>query len=702
VDLPGQLTAVVGLTALAGATIEAGLRGFGAPVVIGGYLLALLAGGAFVLIERTRARPLLPLRLFRSRTFSVAVCAGLLINVVFYGLIFTFSLFLQRHLGLSPLSAGLAFLPVTVLIMASDLIAGRVIAMLGTRSVSTAGALAMGAGCLAMFAILSAHVPALVAALVAALSVTGFGIGLIVTAITAALLGSVDKSWSGIASGTLTAFRQSGSVLGVALFGSLLAGMGAAAGLRTACEISAVVIAAVAALSFTTPARASRPANLPSHRGMKSPRSKTDERHMRHKSGEGWGNRGKDREFLAGGGRQDVSAPSVALAARQSGNTGSERTQKGFKGMRFSLKGALGVACPALLGTALMVGATALPASAQTYQDTALIGGSVSDATFGGSGLGAVDGNGVITLTGSGVTWSLHGAVPAGVSLSGNTISYSGAVVASPSPIVADGTDSNGNAEALEIPISILKNYILLQGAAYTLVSLSDLSDSNTSGNVSFSATSSESGDAINFAESNLPAGLSSGNPALPYLGGTAAPGNYSGAVVTATDSDGAVLKGTFSLTVEANAVSGSYGDEVNRFGKGFDVFREHQYPGAIIAGWTATQGDPATRFILSNGTHQGAVQFEYAPQGSDSGLCVSDPGGGWSSDPLRDGLILASCNTGPWQQFIPQSNGTLKNVATGMYVNPNGSGAQLRGAASPTPWGGSSYTWTDHSQLAS
>jgi hypothetical protein len=346
------------------------------------------------------------------------------------------------------------------------------------------------------------------------------------------------------------------------------------------------------------------------------------------------------------------------------------------------------------------VGAAALPASAQTFQDSALIGGSVSDVTFGGSGIGAADGNGVIKLSGSGVTWSLHGPVPVGVTLSGSTISFSGPIVQSPNPIAVDATDKNGNAEALEIPISLLPHYILMQGAAYTLVSLSRLTDSNVSGDVKFSATSSETGDTITFAESNLPTGLSSGNPALSYLGGTAAPGTYSGAVVTATDSDGAVLKGTFDLTVEANAVSGSYGDEVNRFGNGFDVFRQHQNPGAIIAGWTATQGDAATHFLLSNGTHQGAFRFEYAPRGSGSGLCVSDPGGGWSSDPLRDGLILASCNTGPWQQFIPQSNGALKNVATGLYVNPSGTGGQLRGGTSPTSWGGSSYTWRDHSSL--
>jgi hypothetical protein len=358
------------------------------------------------------------------------------------------------------------------------------------------------------------------------------------------------------------------------------------------------------------------------------------------------------------------------------------------------------VACPVLLGSFLVVGAAALPASAQTYQDTALIGGAVNDATFGGSGVGATNGHNVIKLTGSGVTWSLHGSVPAGVSLSGNTISFDGPVVQAPNPIVADATDSNGNAEALEIPISLEPNRIALQGLATTLVSLSALTDSNVSGNVNFSVASSENGDSVSFAESNLPAGLSSGSPALSFSGGTAAPGAYNGVVVTATDADGAALKGTFTLSVDANPVNSRYGDEVNRYGNGFDVFRQHQAPGAIIAGWTAAQGDPATHFLQSSGTHAGALRFEYAPRGSGTGLCVSDPGGGWSSDPLRDGLVLARCNTGPWQQFVPQSNGTLKNVATGLYVNPGGAGAQLRGGSSATTWGGSSYTWRDNSAL--
>jgi hypothetical protein len=342
------------------------------------------------------------------------------------------------------------------------------------------------------------------------------------------------------------------------------------------------------------------------------------------------------------------------------------------------------------------VGAAALPATAQTWQDTALIGGAVSSSTFAGGTLGASDGTNVIKLSpASGVTWSLHGTPPSGVSLSGATIGYSG-TASSTTSIVADATDSTGNAEALVIPVALKAGSIQTNGKPAT-VSVSALADSNVSGTVKFSATSSAT--PVNFAESNLPSGLSSGNPVLTYVGGTAAPDTYSGVVVTATDADGAVLHGTFTLTVDANSVS-NYGDEVNRFGNGFDSYQQHQYAGAIIAGWTATQSDPATHFILNNGTHQGAFQFEYAPKGSGSGLCVSDPGGGWSSDPLRDGLILTSCNTGPWQQFIPQSNGTLKNVATGLYVNPNGTGAQLRGGTSPTTWGGSSYTWRNYSSL--
>jgi hypothetical protein len=361
--------------------------------------------------------------------------------------------------------------------------------------------------------------------------------------------------------------------------------------------------------------------------------------------------------------------------------------------MHFKPKGVLGIAVPVMLGGALAAGALALPAHAQTYQDTALSATAVVDETFAGGTLGVASSEGghlTLSATGS-VTWSLHGTVPSGVTLS---------MVTGPVTLVVDATDSAGNAKALVFQVTLGNGTIATVGTVST-VSLSLLADTNVSGTVRFSANSTATNDTINFAESQLPTGLTSGNPTLTYVNGTAAPGTYSGVVATATDSDGAVLHGTFSLTVTANTVTVSnYGDEVNTFGNGFDVFRQHNYAGAIIAGWPATQRDVATHFLMNNGSHPGAVQFEYAPTGSGSGLCVSDPGGGWGSDPLRDGLILTPCNTGPYQQFIPQSDGTLVNLATGLIVDPAGKGAQLRGESSPVGWGGSSYTWTAESSL--
>jgi hypothetical protein len=367
--------------------------------------------------------------------------------------------------------------------------------------------------------------------------------------------------------------------------------------------------------------------------------------------------------------------------------------------MHLKSKGVLGIAVPVLLGGALAAGALALPAHAQSYSDTSLSATAVTDDTFDGGTLGvSPDGNDLtLTATGS-VTWSEHGSWPSGVSLSSSTISYTGGIQTGPITIVADAKDSAGNAKALVIQVSMGVNSIALD-TTFSTVSIvaSSLADTNAAGAVTFSATSSATNDTLTFSESNLPVGLVSGNPTLTYVNGTATPGTYTGVVATVTDTDGAVLNGTFTLTVNGNEVtstSTSTGDEVNQFGYGFDSYRQHDYAGARIVGWNASSSDPATQFLENNGSHSGYIQFEYAPSGSGSGLCVSDPGGGWGSDPLRDGLILTNCNSGPFQQFLQQSDGTLVNLATGLTVNPAGKGGQLRGGSSAVSWGGSSYTW--------
>jgi hypothetical protein len=227
--------------------------------------------------------------------------------------------------------------------------------------------------------------------------------------------------------------------------------------------------------------------------------------------------------------------------------------------------------------------------------------------------------------------------------------------------------------------------------------------NNNATGTVTFNGSFTAGGSGpLAFSQSNLPNGLVSGNPLVP---GTAFPRIYTGVIYTVTDALGSTFSGTFSLNVIGHVVvppppPGNFGNMVNPFGNGFDVFQQHQAVNAIIAGWTATQADPATHFIRLNGTVTGAFVFEYAPHGSGTGLCVSDPGYDAAGTGLTNGLVLRSCNTGPWQQFITQSNGTLRNVATGLFVNPNGTGAQLRGGTAPVSWGGSVWTWTDFAHL--
>ncbi len=361
-----------------------------------------------------------------------------------------------------------------------------------------------------------------------------------------------------------------------------------------------------------------------------------------------------------------------------------------------------------MLGSALAAGVAAFPANATSYTDTAVSAIDLAVNSPGLSGLAASSGSGNIDLTGTGVTggWSLNSASSAadGETLSGSTISCSDCTTASSATVVADATGSNDEVEALVISVKIAAdNSIQLSGASsYSTDAVTALAEAdNTDGTITFSATSADSL-GITYTESNLPAGLSSGSPTLTYAGGTAVPDTYTGVEITATDTDGALENGTFTLIVDGNATTGTYGNYVNKFGNGFDSFRQHEYAGAIIAGWPATQSDPATHFIINAGTTSGAIQLEYAPDDSDTGLCVSDPGGGWASDPLRDGLILANCNTGPFQQFIPESDGTLVNVETGLTVNPDGKGAQLRGESGTTSWGGSTYTETGYDSLPS
>jgi MFS transporter, DHA2 family, methylenomycin A resistance protein len=245
VDLPGQIAAIAALGALAGSLIEGGALGWRNPVVIAGFLVAALVAALFVFQEARAPQPMLPLSLFRHRMFALSALVGLLVNVAIYGLIFVFSLYFQEINGLSPFATGLAFVPMLGAVLPVNLLAPHLAERIGARATIAIGATISALGCLAMLNI--APGTSYWALCTQMIAISG-GLGLLVPPLTSTLLGSVEKSRSGIAAGVLNATRQTGSVLGVALFGSLIGRSQAfIAGTHTALVISATVLLVAAA-----------------------------------------------------------------------------------------------------------------------------------------------------------------------------------------------------------------------------------------------------------------------------------------------------------------------------------------------------------------------------------------------------------------------------------------------------------------------
>jgi DHA2 family methylenomycin A resistance protein-like MFS transporter len=240
VDLPGQLAAIGALGGLAGAIIEAGALGWDHPAVIAAFVASAVLAALFVWRENNAAQPMLPLSLFSHRLFTLTTIVGLLVNVAIYGLIFVLSLYFQRINGLSAWWTGLAFVPMMGAVLPVNLLAPRLAERIGPCLTIVVGACISALGCLGLVWIEAGTSYWTILAQMIAIS---GGLGLLVPPLTSTLLGSVEKARSGIAAGVLNATRQTGSVLGVALFGSLVASGGSfVTGLHQSLIISAAVL----------------------------------------------------------------------------------------------------------------------------------------------------------------------------------------------------------------------------------------------------------------------------------------------------------------------------------------------------------------------------------------------------------------------------------------------------------------------------
>src|SRR5580704_11135393 len=244
-DLPGQALAIGMLGVLATAIIEGGRVGWSNPWVLAGFAGFVLLTALFLGQERRTRHPMLPLSLFAHRVFALASLDGLLVNIAFYGLIFVFSLYFQEVNGWSAFATGLAFVPMMAAVLPVNLVAARIAERIGAPATIAAGALISAAGCLALLGIQQGTSYWMICVPLIAM---GGGLGLLVPPMTSTLLGSVEKSRSGIAAGVLNSTRQTGSVLGVALFGALIGPSNAFLfGARVALIISALLLIGAAA-----------------------------------------------------------------------------------------------------------------------------------------------------------------------------------------------------------------------------------------------------------------------------------------------------------------------------------------------------------------------------------------------------------------------------------------------------------------------
>lgn len=250
-DPHGQLTAIVALAALTFAVIDGGENGFGEPAVLGCLAVATVAAAAFVMIEARTTAPMVPLGLFRSRTVTVSIAIGFVVNAVFYGLVFVLSLFFQDVLDLSAMAAGLMFLPMMAVIAGANLASARAAARFGPRLPIAVGQAVFA---LAVFGLLWMDEGTDRPAIAAMLIPVGFGLGFAVPSLTAVLLNDIAADRAGMAAGVLNSFRQTGGALAVAVFGALVAGQGEfVAGLRVALCVAAVMLIATTAAALTLP-----------------------------------------------------------------------------------------------------------------------------------------------------------------------------------------------------------------------------------------------------------------------------------------------------------------------------------------------------------------------------------------------------------------------------------------------------------------
>lgn len=261
-DVAGQITSALGLFALSYALIEANNYGWTSGRILGSFALAVVSLAAFVVLEMRQRLPMLDLSLFRNRGFAGANTVMGFVGLAMFGIFFYVSLYIQQVLGFSPIQAGAAFLPWTVLIILIAPVAGKLSDRLGPRRFVTTG-MAIVAASMVVFSRFG--VGASYWDLLPGMILGGLGMSIAMAPTTAAAMHSVRPEKAGVGSAVLNSMRQVGGSLGIAIMGAIVAsglssGLAAGhsrpvafvAGYHHAVEVSALIALAGAAIAFAT------------------------------------------------------------------------------------------------------------------------------------------------------------------------------------------------------------------------------------------------------------------------------------------------------------------------------------------------------------------------------------------------------------------------------------------------------------------
>jgi hypothetical protein len=223
VDWGGVATFSGALFLLVLALLRGNEEGWGSTLIVSLLAAAAALFVAFVAIERRVKEPMLPLGLFKRPAFTGVQIAAFAISGSMFALFLYLTLYLQNYLELSPLEAGLRYLPITLASFFVAPIAGALLSRVPARVMLSVGLLGAGIGLLLMSGIESNDEWT---TLLGGFLVAGAGIGLLNPVIADVALSVVPKEQSGMASGINDTFRQVGIAVGIAAWGAIFLGRG--------------------------------------------------------------------------------------------------------------------------------------------------------------------------------------------------------------------------------------------------------------------------------------------------------------------------------------------------------------------------------------------------------------------------------------------------------------------------------------------